>query len=117
MLGETFTTAATPQPTRASALTRSRSTWSITATSPGRRRLVRFLVRRSSRTQPVTPGSDGACRRLWKGNLIAGNPATQGSLGGRTALGSGGRVEQLTSVRCACRAAVEPGEHPGQLTD
>src|SRR5215218_8043767 len=56
MLGEALTTAATLQETSASALTRSMSTWSITAMSPGRRRLVRFFVRRSSRTVPETPG-------------------------------------------------------------
>src|SRR4051812_696479 len=31
------------------------STWSMTAISPGRSRLVRFLVRRSSRAVPITP--------------------------------------------------------------
>src|SRR3712207_7623007 len=38
------------------------STWSMTATSPGRNRLVRFLVRRSSRTVPVTPGAASGAR-------------------------------------------------------
>src|SRR3712207_8078877 len=47
---------------RESALTRSMSTWSMTATSPGRSRLVRFLVRRSSRTVPVTPGAASGAR-------------------------------------------------------
>ena len=50
----------------ASALTRSRSTWSMTAMSPGSSRLVRSLVRRSSRTDPGTPG------RSWLGGPQAG---------------------------------------------
>src|SRR5690606_13988597 len=56
MLGATLTTAPTWQETSASALTRSRSTWSMTAISPGWRRLVRSLVRRSSRAVALTPG-------------------------------------------------------------
>jgi uncharacterized protein YbaP (TraB family) len=43
--GRTLITAPTSQATRASALTRSRSRWSITAISPGLIRLVKFLVR------------------------------------------------------------------------
>src|SRR3954470_6022751 len=50
MLGATLTTTAAPRATSASALTRSMSTWSMTAISPGWSRLVRFLVRRSTRT-------------------------------------------------------------------
>ena len=56
--------AATPQATSASALTRSMSTWSMTAMSPGRSRPVRFFVRRSSRAVPPalspTPGCAAA---------------------------------------------------------
>src|SRR5947208_2727487 len=63
MLGATLTTAATWQATSASALTRSRSIWSMIAISPGRRRLVRSLVRLSRRAGPATPGSSG-CRLL-----------------------------------------------------
>src|SRR5438067_13312352 len=62
MLGAALTTAATRQATSESALTRSTSWWSMTAMSPGRSRLVRFLVRRSSRTVPVTPGADSWAR-------------------------------------------------------
>jgi hypothetical protein len=53
MLGAALTTAATLVPTSASALTRSMSTWSMTAMSPGRSRFVRFFVRRSKRAVPV----------------------------------------------------------------
>src|SRR4051795_6863903 len=56
MLGETLTTAQTFARTNASAATRSRSTWSMIAMSPGRSRLVSVLVRRSRRATPVTPG-------------------------------------------------------------
>src|SRR3954471_5077500 len=62
MLGAALTTAATLQATRESALTRSMSWWSMTAMSPGRSRLVRFLVRRSRRTVPDTPGADSWAR-------------------------------------------------------
>src|SRR5215213_8188424 len=55
MLGAALTTAPTWQATSESALTRSMSTWSITAMSPGRSRLVSVLVRRSSRAVPVVP--------------------------------------------------------------
>ena len=71
MLGAALTTAATRQATSASALTRSRSTWSITATSPGRSRLVSVLVRRSSRATPVAPAGCSACRvRVAPASLI-----------------------------------------------
>src|ERR1700738_1044526 len=48
------------QATSASAATRSMSWWSMTAISPGRNRLVRFLVRRSTRATPpvAAPGHD-----------------------------------------------------------
>src|SRR3954464_5661354 len=62
MLGAALTTAATLQATRESALTRSMSWGSMTAMSPGRSRLVRFLVRRSRRTVPDTPGADSWAR-------------------------------------------------------
>src|SRR3954447_15176924 len=62
MLGAAFTTAATLQATSESALTRSTSTWSMTAMSPGRSRLVRFFVRRSRRAVPATPGAVSVAR-------------------------------------------------------
>ena len=43
MLGATLTTAATPQAASASALTRSRSTWSMIAMSPGSQPLGELL--------------------------------------------------------------------------
>src|ERR1700748_2746450 len=52
-----LTTAETFRLISASAATRSRSTWSMIAMSPGHSRLVRFLVRRSRRAGPATPGS------------------------------------------------------------
>src|SRR5215475_13861490 len=58
MDGLAFNTAHTPTATSESAATRSRSTWSITAMSPGRKRPTSRLVRRSSLTGPlITPGS------------------------------------------------------------
>src|SRR5947207_6886655 len=82
MLGATLTTAATWQLISASALTRSRSRWSMMAMSPGHSRLVRFLVRRSRRAGPITPGrSSGLPRRVQgmrrDGLFIAFHPARQ----------------------------------------
>src|SRR4051794_27788302 len=47
--------------------------WSMTAISPGRSRLVRFLVRRSTRAVPVTPGavSDARPRRRVPMRMVA----------------------------------------------
>jgi hypothetical protein len=53
-----FTTATIRRSASASAATRSRSAWSITAISPGLSCLVRSFVRRPTRTVPVT-GRDG----------------------------------------------------------
>src|SRR4051794_10651068 len=50
---EASITAATPALTRPSALTRSRSSWSITAISPGWIRVRRSFVRRSTRAAPA----------------------------------------------------------------
>src|SRR5690625_87337 len=54
MLVAVLSTAPTPCSSSASALTRSRSTWSMTAMSPGRSRPARFLVWRSQRTGAVS---------------------------------------------------------------
>src|SRR4051794_17207899 len=63
MLGATLITPLTPQDTSASALTRSRSTWSMIAISPWFSRLVRNLVRLSILATALTPGlSSEACR-------------------------------------------------------
>src|SRR4051812_34789605 len=73
VLGAALTTAPTLPATSESALTRSTSTWSMTAISPGRSRLVRFLVRRSTRAVPVTPGavSDARPRRRVPMRMVA----------------------------------------------
>src|SRR2546425_8271951 len=63
MEGAASTTAATTFSTRPSAATRSMSSWSITATSPGWIRRRRFLVRRSTlATRAACP--PGWARRL-----------------------------------------------------
>src|SRR5260370_42476979 len=67
MLGAAFTTAATWQLMRASALIRSRSPWSMMAISPGESRLVRFVVLRSRRAGPITPGRSSDLPRRVQG--------------------------------------------------
>src|SRR5215813_7410874 len=63
MLGAAFTTAAAWRRMSATALTRSRSTWSMMAMSPGLSLLVRFFVLRSTRAGPAMPGrSSGLVR-------------------------------------------------------
>ena len=62
--GETLTTARTPESASSSAETRSRSTWSMIARSPGRSRLTRSFVRRPSRAVPTT--SVTAATRRWR---------------------------------------------------
>ena len=63
-----------------SALTRSRSAWSMTAISPGFSRRTSVLVRRSTRATPAAPGGASALPRVTCGNLTDGpfiglNPA------------------------------------------
>src|SRR3954471_62372 len=86
MLGAALTTAATRAATRPSAPTRSRSTWSMTAMSPGCSRFVSRLVRRSSRAIPTTPG----CRSPERG---------------RRKVASFIRGESARPLHCAFRAA------------
>src|SRR3984957_4316199 len=83
MLGATFTTAPTCCRSSASAPSRARASWWMMAISPSRRRLVRFLVLRSSRAAPITPGrSSGLLRCLFgsfrNGANIAVHPARPG---------------------------------------
>src|SRR4051794_37927089 len=80
VLGAALTTAPTLPATSESALTRSTSTWSMTAISPGRSRLVRFLVRRSTRAVPVTPGAvaDARPRRRVPMRMVAMVPRGPG---------------------------------------
>src|SRR5699024_8141619 len=80
MLLATLRTAATPQATSASALTRSRSTWSMIAMSPGRRRGVRFMVRRSDLTGATSPA--GASARARRSRVAVALGASAASLGG-----------------------------------
>src|SRR5215471_5715431 len=63
MLTEALTTAATLRLMSSSALTRSRSEWSMMAISPGLRRLVMFFVRRSTRAAATMPGGSLAFPR------------------------------------------------------
>src|SRR5690348_12788836 len=141
MLAATLTTAATCRCSSASALTRSRSSWSMMAMSPGASRLVRFLVRRSSLAGPLTPGRSSALARGVMGRLrncaIIGSilPETKAGLRHHANLapGSGSARlpaqpdsalgvlpfrggEQFTGVRPAELGVFEPGQHPGQLT-
>src|SRR6266498_1276449 len=123
--GLALSTAATPTATSESAATRSRSTWSMTAMSPGRSRPTRRLVRRSSRTVPVTtPGSALRDRRK-TGRRIVTHPDTAGLAGWtRHAYPAGPPLsglllcrhgEQLLRVRDAQIRVGQAGEHPGQL--
>src|SRR4051812_15271329 len=76
MLGATLTTATTRAAMRPSAAMRSRSTWSMIAMSPARRRLLSRLVRRSSRAEPTTPGGRSPARgRRSVAILITGESA------------------------------------------
>src|SRR5215510_725318 len=143
MLLATLTTAATCRCTSASALTRSRSSWSMMAISPGARRLVRFLVRRSSLAGPLTPGRSSVLGRGVMGRLrncaiiesilpeIRGWPAPSLQPGAgevvsglvlvpelpgfRVGTLRAGGGEQLTGVRPPELGVFEPGQHPGQL--
>src|ERR1700733_13813678 len=95
MLGPAFTTAATWHSMRESALTRSRSRWSMIAMSPGLSRLVRFLVRRSRRAGPITPGKSSDLPRRDQGRRRDGDfialPSCQT-----------GRVREATPAITAC---------------
>src|SRR5215469_10218165 len=68
-----FTTAATRQSISSSALTRSRSAWSMTAMSPGFSRLTRTFVRGSTRATPTMPGGSSALPRPTRGILTDGS--------------------------------------------
>src|SRR5215470_15008994 len=131
MLTAALTTAATSFWMSASALTRSRSAWSMTAMSPGRSRLVRFLVRLSIRAVAETPDRLTGLFRRNPGSLReaavivkqycqmvgAGGSASAPaglSSGPRRPLGRRG-FQQLTGVRPAELGVLETGQHPGQL--
>src|SRR6266567_1448465 len=72
MLTETLTTAATLRLISSSALTRSRSEWSIMAISPGLRRLVMFFVLGSTRATATMPGGSAALPRCSSGIFTDG---------------------------------------------
>ena len=70
---DALTTAAGRQAARASPLIRSMSSWSMTAMSPGCRRLVSVFVRASTRTTPRSAaGSPPARNRRSPGPTSAG---------------------------------------------
>src|SRR5215218_1840318 len=83
----------------ASAATRSRSEWSITAISPGSRRWTRFFVRRSTRQRPTTSVTSGSWMAI-----------------GTSPLGAGG-VEQFGGVAPGGGAVGLPRQHARQLPD
>src|SRR5439155_20129415 len=85
--GRQLRTAATPAATRSSAETRSRSRWSMTATSPGTRRLTRTLVRRPSRAGPATTRAGRSARSDASASGVRG---------------TAGMARESTPVRSAC---------------
>src|SRR5919202_6352034 len=139
MLHAALTTAAGRHRTRDCAATASMSMWSMIATSPGWRRLVRFFVRPSTRAGPVTPGPPsgagrGRSRGILTGRWSHGAPGGQGgplTLAGlaRPAAVPGaarllprarrpvllGRLEQLLGVRLGGPGVRHPSEHAGEL--
>src|SRR5215475_23821 len=147
MLGAAFTTAAAWRRMSASALTRSRSTWSMMATSPGLSRLVRFFVRRSTRAGPAMPGrSSGLVRcfieslRNWAiiVTILPDPPRTrshtphqrrpfrQVAAAAERPLRPGPprgrpfrgrRGQQLPRVRPPKLGVLKTGQHPGELDD
>src|SRR3954447_3319542 len=134
MLRAALTTAAGRRATSDSAATTSMSTWSITATSPGSSRFVRFLVRRSMRAGPMTPGPpSGAARRRvrniltrrWSHGAIDGRSAARPAPcppGLPVAHGAGsplhlGGGEELPGVRLRGAGVLHPAEHPRELAD
>src|SRR3954451_17017840 len=122
MLGAALTTAQTFAATSPSAATRSRSTWSMIAMSPGRSRLVRRLVRRSRRATPTTPGWRSPLReRRRVASLIAaslpdvlGEPDPAAPPSGVPLRGRGDGQQLLRVTPRELRVG-QPGEHPRQL--
>ena len=93
MQSAAFTTAATPAVSRLSVATVSRSSWSMTAISPGSRRLARSFVRRSTRAMPVTAGAGGS-------SGAAGGRAGGGSMPGRW-----GSTTMVSAATCSCSSS------------
>src|SRR4051794_34488802 len=131
MLGEALTTAQILALTSDSAATRSRSTWSMIAMSPGRSRFVSRLVRRSIRAGPTTPGGLSPPRgRRRVASLISRQsarplqvvlsaapprmpPRTRRRRSAR--LEGGDHLEQLYRMAAPESGVGEPGEHPREL--
>ena len=83
----------------------------MTAMSPGRSRLVRFLVRRSTRAVPEIPGDD--CDDVGSvGSLRRPEPLTRR---GHASHGAESWPEQFLGVRPGRRPSPRPAEHPGEL--
>src|SRR6266550_320584 len=87
MLTAALTTAATLRLISSSALTRSRSEWSMMAISPGLRRLVMFFVRWSTRATATIPGGSPALPRCSSGSFTDGAFIDHGDLAWAEALG------------------------------
>src|SRR6478672_11647856 len=139
MLGWALTTADTFASTRDSAATRSRSTWSMIAMSPGFSRPASRFVRRSNRATPVTPESPSTRLRRSVASFIGFHGATEGGLPSRrhavrlvptritpglAIARSGAVVAEVSGRRRQQFGRVLPGglgiasgEHPGQLRD
>src|SRR5215472_10790607 len=140
MLGATLMTATTWRFSRASALTLSRSSWSMIAISPGFRRLVSDLVLRSRRAGATRPGRSAEPFPSLLCNLreythialpsvpdrlrcdaIDNLSATRRNRGSSrcrriSALGRG-RGKQLTGVRPAEFGVLKSRQHSGQFFD
>src|SRR3954452_6233086 len=129
MLGAALITADTFALTSASAATRSRSTWSMMAMSPARRRLVSRLVRGSNRAGPATPGGPSpprgrrnvaslitaeSARRRYAGPTAAPPPGTAAA---SVRLVCRCDLEQLSGVAAAERGLGQAGEHARELLD
>src|SRR5690606_35224576 len=125
-----LTTAAAPHATSASALTRSTSTWSMMAISPGWRRFVSLLVRRSILATPVTPGRSLPFLARRPGILLPGTfiktilpeQTTWEAFHDRACPPchtespvSRRQPQQLLGMRSAQFGVFHAGEHPGQL--
>src|SRR3954466_10975989 len=129
MLGAAFTTAQTLALTSASAATRSRSTWSMMAMSPGRRRLVSRFVRRSIRAGPATPGGRSPPRGRRKVASLITAESARPAPPGRTAappLASAlvsarfirrRDLEQLLRVAAPEGGLRQPSQHAGELLE
>ena len=109
--------APTPAAIRSSAETRSRLWWSITAISPGRRRLTSSFVLRPSRTGPATAGRVPGCARPAPSRPSLGPRTRRGGRRCRTGAAAPAQaaVQQLARVR-ALRGARRRSSAPSIRT-